>query len=214
MKNGPVLVLFYDLNFAANSTLVPFLLFSVKVKPTGVLKLFCDQLNLIWERVNNFPSRPLTNVTKGPQYAVTLNFATSIQADMDFRHCLLSSCFNDQVVTSCMGLLIEGQWFSFAHTEIGGGASFASLNKGIKIWCASFYFIHRYSLLRKLLPLPWRLYRINAAWSPWTWDALFTIYSSTSRRFDLYSTSFRSCLINFGHKFNNDFIRKGRRCYY
>ena len=36
-----------------------------------------------------------------------------------------------------MGFLINGPWFTYAHTEIGGGASFALLNKGIKIWCAS-----------------------------------------------------------------------------
>ena len=36
-----------------------------------------------------------------------------------------------------MGLLIKGPWFTYAHTEIGGGASFALSNKGIKIWCAS-----------------------------------------------------------------------------
>ena len=36
-----------------------------------------------------------------------------------------------------MGLLINGPWFTYAHTEIGGGASFTLLNKGVKIWCAS-----------------------------------------------------------------------------
>ena len=36
-----------------------------------------------------------------------------------------------------MGLIIKGPWFTFTHTEVGGGASFALLNKGIKIWCAS-----------------------------------------------------------------------------
>ena len=36
-----------------------------------------------------------------------------------------------------MGLLIKGPWFTYAHTEIGGGASFALLNTGVKIWCAS-----------------------------------------------------------------------------
>ena len=36
-----------------------------------------------------------------------------------------------------MGLLFKGPWFTFDHTEIGSGASFALLNKGIKIWCAS-----------------------------------------------------------------------------
>ena len=57
---------------------------------------------------------------------------------MDFRHCLSPYCFPiDQVITSCMGLLIKGPWFTFAYTENGGGASFALLNKGIKIWCAS-----------------------------------------------------------------------------
>ena len=56
---------------------------------------------------------------------------------MDFRYCLSPYCFSNQVVTSCMGLLLKRPWFTFAHTEIGGGASFALLNKGIKIWCAS-----------------------------------------------------------------------------
>ena len=32
---------------------------------------------------------------------------------------------------------MKGPWFTFAHTEFHGGASFAFLNKGIKIWCAS-----------------------------------------------------------------------------
>ena len=56
---------------------------------------------------------------------------------MNFNHCLSPVCFRDQIVTSCMGLLIKGPWFTYAHTEIGGGASFALLHTGIKIWCAS-----------------------------------------------------------------------------
>ena len=56
---------------------------------------------------------------------------------MDFCPCLYPFCFDDQVVTSCMGFLKEGPWFTYAHTDTGGGASFALLNKGIKIWCAS-----------------------------------------------------------------------------
>ena len=36
-----------------------------------------------------------------------------------------------------MGLIIKGPWFTFAHTEIAGGASFILLNKGIEIWRAS-----------------------------------------------------------------------------
>ena len=59
-----------------------------------------------------------------------------------------------------------------------------------------FYFIHRYLLLRTLLLLLWRFYRTNAAWTLWTWVALFTVYSSTSRRFDLYSPSSRSRVLN------------------
>ena len=109
----------------------------VIVKPTGVIKLFCDHPNLTWNHSIYIPSRPLTGITKGPQYAVTRNFVNSIQADMNFSHCLSPYCFLDQVVTSCMGLLIKGPWFTYAHTEIGGGASFALLNKRIKTWCAS-----------------------------------------------------------------------------
>ena len=89
------------------SPFVPCILSSVEVKPTGVLKLFCDHPNLTWDHVNNIPSRPLTNITKGPHYAVTRNFAKSIQADMKFNHCLSPYCFVDQVITSCMGLLIK-----------------------------------------------------------------------------------------------------------
>ena len=56
---------------------------------------------------------------------------------MDFRHCLSPYCIIDQVITSCMALLMKGPRFTFAHTEIGGGAFFAFLKKRIKIWCAS-----------------------------------------------------------------------------
>ena len=56
---------------------------------------------------------------------------------MNFSHCLFPFCFLDQIVTSWMGLLIKGPWFTYAHTEIGGSASFALLNTGIKIWRAS-----------------------------------------------------------------------------
>ena len=83
------------------------------------------------------PPRPLKGITKGPQYAVTRSFINSIQADMNFSHCLSPYCFRNQIVTSCMGLSIKGLWFTYAHTEIGGGASFALLNTGIKTWCAS-----------------------------------------------------------------------------
>ena len=136
-ENWPRFNSISDVNLTVNSPLVPCIFSSVNVKPTGVLKMFCDHPNLTWNHFNNIPSRPLTNITKGPQYAVTRNFVNSIQADMNFSQCLTPYCFLDQVVTSCMGLLIKGRWFTFAHTEMGGGASFALLNRGIKIWCAS-----------------------------------------------------------------------------
>ena len=101
--------------------------------PTGVLKLFCDHPNLTWDHVNNIPSRRLSNITKGPQYAVTRNFVNSLQADMNFSHCVSHYFFLDQTITSCMGLFIKGPRLTFDHTEIGGVASFALLNKGKKI---------------------------------------------------------------------------------
>ena len=136
-ENCPRFNVISDVNFTVNSPLVPCILSGVNVKPTGVLKLFSDHPNLTWNHLNNIPSRPLTGITKGPQYAVTRNFVNSIQADMNLSHCLSPFCFLDQIITSCMGFLIKGPWFTYAHTEIGGGASFALLNKGIKIWCAS-----------------------------------------------------------------------------
>ena len=136
-ENWPRFDIISNINFTVNSPLVQCILSSVDEKPTGVLKLFCDHPNLTWAHVNNIPSRPLTSITKGPQYAVTRQFVNSIQADMNFNHCLSPYCFLDQIVTSCMGLLIHGPWFTYAHTEIGGGASFALLNRGIKIWCAA-----------------------------------------------------------------------------
>ena len=99
--------------------------------------MFSDHPNLTWNHLTNIPSRPLTGITKGPEYAVTRSFVNSIQVDMNFSHCLSPYCFRDQIVTSCMGLLIKRPWFTYAHTEIGGGASFALLNTGINIWCAS-----------------------------------------------------------------------------
>ena len=136
-ENWPRFNVISDVNFTVNSPLVPCILSGVNVKPTGVLKLLCDYPNLTWNLLTNLPSRPLTGFTKGPEYAVTRSFVNSIQADMNFSHCLSPYCFRDQIVTSCMGLLIKGPWFSYAHTEFGGGASFALLNKRIKIWFAS-----------------------------------------------------------------------------
>ena len=76
-------------------------------------------------------------MTKGPEYAVTRSFPNSVQADVDFRHCLNPYCFEDQVVITCISLINQGPWLTSAPTEIVGGVSFALLNKGIKIWCAT-----------------------------------------------------------------------------
>ena len=133
MKISPV----SDVSSTVTSPLSLCIFSSVDVEPTGVLTLFCDHPILTWDHVNNIPSRPLTSITKGPQYAVTRQFINSIQADMNLSHCLSPYCFLDQLVTGCMGLLINGPWFTYAQTEIGVGASFALLNKGIKIWCTS-----------------------------------------------------------------------------
>ena len=77
-----------NVNFTVISPLVPCVLSGVNVKPTGVLKVFCDHPNLTWNHLTNIPSRPLTGITKGPEYAVTRSFVNSIQADMNFSHCL------------------------------------------------------------------------------------------------------------------------------
>ena len=122
-------------NFIVNSHLVPCILSSVNVKSMGVIKPFFDHLNLTWEHVKNISSRPLTNITKGPQYAVTRNFANSVQAALVFRYCLSPYFFIIHIITSYMGLLTKKPWFTFAHTEVSGGASFALSNKGIKVWC-------------------------------------------------------------------------------
>ena len=167
-ESWPSFTIISDVIFTVKSPLVPCVLSSVNVKPTGVIKLFCDHPNLTWIHVNNVPSRPLTGITKGPQYAVTRNFVNSIQGEMNFSGCLSPYRFTDQKVTSCMGLLIKGPWFTYAHTEIGGGAFFRFIEHGNQN-LVHFYFIHRYSLLRTLLPPPppprW-FYRINVAWSP------------------------------------------------
>ena len=111
-ENWPRFNIISNVIFTVNSPLVPCILSRVNVEPTGVLKLFCDRPNLTWNYVNNITSHPLTGITKGPQYAVTRNFVNSIQAIMSFSHCLSPYCFRDQIVTSCMGLLIKGPWFT------------------------------------------------------------------------------------------------------
>ena len=136
-ENWPRFSSISNVNFDVNSRPVPRFLFNVNVKPTSVIKFFCDHQQPTWEHVNNIPPRPMTSITKGPEHAVTRNFTNSVQADMNFHCCLSPYCFSDHVNASGMGILIKGPWFTFAHTEMGGSASIVLLNKGIKNWCAS-----------------------------------------------------------------------------
>ena len=87
-ENWPSFNIISDVNFTIISLLVPYILSGVNVKPMGVLKMSCDHPNSTWEHVNTIHSRPLTNIVKRHLYAVTRNFAKSIQAHMDFYHCL------------------------------------------------------------------------------------------------------------------------------
>ena len=50
-ENWPRFTIISDVNFTVNSPLVPCVLSSLNVKPTGVLKLFCDHPNLTWDFV-------------------------------------------------------------------------------------------------------------------------------------------------------------------
>ena len=43
-----------------------------------------------------------------------------------------------------------------------------------------FYLLHRYSLLRTLLSLPWRFYIINAAWCPWPRRVIYSFFSNVA----------------------------------
>ena len=106
-ENWPRFNVISDVNFSVNSPLIPCILSDVNVKPTGVLIVFCDHPKLTWNHLTNIPSHPLTGITKGPEYAVTRSFVDSIQADMNFSHCLFPYFFLDQRVTSCMGFLIK-----------------------------------------------------------------------------------------------------------
>ena len=136
-KTWPCFSKFFNVNSSINSAFVPCILSNVNVQPTSLLKQFCDNPDLTWEQINQIPSRLLASITKGPECAVTRNFTNSVQADIGFRYCLSPYCSSDQVGTSCMGLIIKGPWFTFAHLEIGSGASLALLNKAIKLWCTS-----------------------------------------------------------------------------
>ena len=135
------------------------------------MKRFCNHPNLTWEHVNNIPSHALTSFTKGPQYAVTSNFANFIQADMNFRHCL-SPFFHWSSIYQLYGVINKGTVVHFCSYGNRRRRVFRFFKQRNQI-LVCIYFIHRYLLLRTLLSLPWMFCRINAASSLWMWDAFF-----------------------------------------
>ena len=86
-KFGPFLLLFLcKFHFRL---LIPNCIFSgVGVKPKSVLCLYCEYPISAWENQSNISLRPLTSITAHPTFAVIHLFPDSIQAQMDFPHCL------------------------------------------------------------------------------------------------------------------------------
>ena len=107
----------------------------MNAQPKGVLKQLSDKSDLTWVDFENGIDHPLMNITKGPDCSVTREFVNSMQVDTDFANCLTSFSIIDQIVTSCIGSLVQGPWFLCAHIEVGGGTSYALLHTEIKIWC-------------------------------------------------------------------------------
>ena len=120
-------------NFNSISPSQPCILAGVNTEPRGILKHVSDQPNLTWTDLEKISEPPLINILKGPEYSVTREFINSMQGDIDFVDCVTSFSFVDQILTSSVGLLIPGPWFSYAHIEVGGGASYALLHTGNKI---------------------------------------------------------------------------------
>ena len=127
----------FNINFDSVSHPQPCIRSGVDVQPRGVLKHLFHKSGSIWSDFENILSHNLLDITKGPDYSVTREFLNSMQGDMDFSNCLNSVSFADQIVTSCVALLINGPWFSYAHIEVGVGASYALLHNGLKFWCTA-----------------------------------------------------------------------------
>ena len=124
-------------NFSMISPPQPCILSGADVQPKGILKEFCEAENLSWTQVEEKAAPVLLKLTHGPNSVAARDLINSKRADIDFINCLSPQCFRDQVITNCVGLVNEGPWFSSAHVEIGGGASFAYLHSGLKIWCSA-----------------------------------------------------------------------------
>ena len=128
-ENWPRFNIISDVNFTVTSLLVPCILSSVNVKPTRVLKLSCDHPNLTWEHVKISMHVPDPVLPKVPSMPLHVTLQYPCKPIWTSATVYPPNCFIDQVTTSCMGLLTKGPRLTFAHTEIGGGASFALLNK-------------------------------------------------------------------------------------
>ena len=122
-----------DVNFSKKSFPLASVLPLVDVNQRDVIDLFRDLSHLTLGHLSSFSSSPLMNVTKGPEYAVTRNFLDFTRADIEFRHCLSTYCLNDQVVASCLVLILKGPWYTFAHTEIDSGVFFVIMKKEKKM---------------------------------------------------------------------------------
>ena len=110
MKFGRVSLLF-PVNF--NSIFLPQLciLAAVNGQRRGVSKQLSDKSDLTWADFENVIDHLLVNITKGPNYSATRDFVNFLQGDMDFANCLTSFPFIDRIVTSCIGLFVQGPWF-------------------------------------------------------------------------------------------------------
>ena len=166
-----------------------------------------DRSYWTWKHVNETLLRTLTNNTERSEYAISRDFPDLLRTAVDFRYCLSSHCFKDQVVTGCMGLLIKGLWFTFAHTEIGSGVSFALFNRGINFWCAFTSSTSKRVFQRCYHSL--KAFYSFAARSMWTWGVLSTIYYSTSRRLENFPPSSRSSRFYFEYRFAKKLVKPG-----
>ena len=134
---GPVFPLLTPVNFNSTSPPQPCIFAGIDIQPKGILKDLCEAENLSWSNIENLPPSRLVKIVQNSSASPTHEFIYSKRADVDFADCLSPFNFQDQIVTSYIGLVCDGPWFSSAHIEVGGGASYAFLNSGLKFWCST-----------------------------------------------------------------------------
>ena len=120
----------------------------VNVKPHSVIKLSHYLFILNWRNVKWILSCPRNNNIAGSEIAVTWIFPDSNQVDMDFYPCLSGYCFDDQLVTSCIGFCIKVRG-SFLRTQNSMVAFLSHCQKKGKKDFGNHNFIFRYPRLRK-----------------------------------------------------------------